>query len=224
MIHKQCKAHLIATDKVTDVVKINKGAVAGSLLLRKYYGSANTKMGDEYQHLYITSDKEIEEGDWYYDTTLEVIIKANSNSDHNIYTQSCRKIIATTDKLEYKFKSVNHSTFEPSISQQDIETIVKLYNDGENWEDVKVEYQCNSHSMIIEGNPRLAKHNKSYSPKLSPEGNVVLSFNLDGVDKPKMYSREEVESLLFNLAEHYAMTSTKGEIEDFNEWIKENLK
>ena len=38
------------------------------------------------------------------------------------------------------------------------------------------------------------------------------------------YSREEVESLLFNLAEHYAMTSSKSEIDDFNEWIKENLK
>lgn len=36
-------------------------------------------------------------------------------------------------------------------------------------------------------------------------------------------SREKVEVLLFNLAEHYGMTSTKSEIDDFNIWISENL-
>jgi len=39
----------------------------------------------------------------------------------------------------------------------------------------------------------------------------------------RMYSREELESYLFQLAEHYAMTSTKSDIEDFNNWIEQNL-
>lgn len=37
------------------------------------------------------------------------------------------------------------------------------------------------------------------------------------------FSREKVEVLLFNLAEHYGMTSTKSDIDDFNIWISENL-
>jgi len=49
------------------------------------------------QHIYITSDEEIKEGDWYFDVTLEQIIKANVNSDHNVYIGSCKKIILTTD-------------------------------------------------------------------------------------------------------------------------------
>lgn len=40
----------------------------------------------------------------------------------------------------------------------------------------------------------------------------------------KMYSRDEVESLLFQYAEdEHAWFSSKSEIESFNEWIKENL-
>ena len=42
-------------------------------------------------------------------------------------------------------------------------------------------------------------------------------------NRNKMYSREEVETLLFNLAEHYGGTSSKSDINDFNQWIKDNL-
>jgi hypothetical protein len=38
------------------------------------------------------------------------------------------------------------------------------------------------------------------------------------------YTREEVEQLLFNLAEYFGRTNDKTDIEDFNNWIKENLK
>tara|TARA_R110002049_G_scaffold231127_2_gene403408 strand:+ start:9328 stop:9522 length:195 start_codon:yes stop_codon:yes gene_type:complete len=42
--------------------------------------------------------------------------------------------------------------------------------------------------------------------------------------KKKMYSREEVENILFQYAEdEHAWFSCKSEIESFNNWIKENL-
>ena len=37
------------------------------------------------------------------------------------------------------------------------------------------------------------------------------------------YTREDLESILFQYAEDHALTSTKGEIDEFNKWI-ENLK
>ena len=39
----------------------------------------------------------------------------------------------------------------------------------------------------------------------------------------KKYTKEQVETLLFNLAEHYGMVNGKADIEDFNEWMEENL-
>ncbi len=54
--------------------------------------------------------------------------------------------------------------------------------------------------------------------KLNPQGTVNIT-----IPEEKVYSREDVESLLFNLAEHYEMTSAKGDIEDFNTWINKNL-
>jgi hypothetical protein len=49
------------------------------------------------QHIYITSDEEIKEGDWYLDTFNTQRIKANEFSDHKHYGNSCKKIILTTD-------------------------------------------------------------------------------------------------------------------------------
>jgi hypothetical protein len=54
--------------------------------------------GKNQMHIYITNSEEIKEGDWYFDVTLEQIIKANVNSDHNVYIGSCKKIILTTDQ------------------------------------------------------------------------------------------------------------------------------
>lgn len=37
------------------------------------------------------------------------------------------------------------------------------------------------------------------------------------------YNKEDVENLLFSYAEQHGLTSTKEEIDKFNNWIKENL-
>jgi hypothetical protein len=49
------------------------------------------------------------------------------------------------------------------------------------------------------------------------------TVNITSVQK-KMYSKEEVESLLYKYAdEEHAQFSSKFFIETFNNWIKENL-
>jgi hypothetical protein len=50
------------------------------------------------QHIYITSDEEIKDGDWYLDTFNNQRIKANEFSDHKHYGNACKKIILTTDQ------------------------------------------------------------------------------------------------------------------------------
>jgi hypothetical protein len=49
-------------------------------------------------NMYITSDEEIKEGDWYLDTFNTQRIKANQFSDHKHYGNACKKIILTTDQ------------------------------------------------------------------------------------------------------------------------------
>ena len=50
-----------------------------------------------YRNIYITSDEEIKEGDWYLDTFNTQRIKADQFSDHKHYGSACKKIILTTD-------------------------------------------------------------------------------------------------------------------------------
>ena len=37
------------------------------------------------------------------------------------------------------------------------------------------------------------------------------------------FTRDEVESLLLQLAEHYGGTSSKQDVEEFNEWMEFNF-
>lgn len=97
-------------------------------------------------HLYIISEDEIKESDWFIDTTNNHIIKA-------LFTplpDDCKKIIATTNKdlvtrYDERFKDVtinNNSLNQllPQIPQQFIEQYITEYNQGNIISDVLVEY------------------------------------------------------------------------------------
>jgi hypothetical protein len=221
---KQCKIHLIATDKksrlyIHNVLGLKINPIDDDSWIRK---------DEQGYNFYITDDSPIKEGDWYIDITtshwkgvgaLQMVGYTDGRDTKNIIQSNAgtttpkinaRKIIATTDNGLGRIHA-------PSISQQDIETIVKLYNDGGNWEDVKVEYNIDEVNELSSGNtPSLAQ------PKLSPKGNVVLSFEKKlphcYCDKDpfececiKMYSREEVEENIYSfLATKLGLTEMIG--------------
>lgn len=94
------------------------------------------------QHLYIISDDEIKEGDWKYDTKLNIIIQ------HGSYVDGCKKIIATTDTSLGFSSKINHGvstttvfTSLPQPSQKFIQKFVEEYNKGNVITDVLVEYE-----------------------------------------------------------------------------------
>jgi hypothetical protein len=92
--------HLIPTNKYSKLV--HSTSKYGGLFLSKYY-SPMKDMGDSYQHIYITNDEEIEEGDLkivkYYGQNPQVVISTYSNSVNNLYTlEYHKKIILTTDQ------------------------------------------------------------------------------------------------------------------------------
>ena len=127
------------------------------------------------QHLYIISDDEIKEGDWFINLFNNVIVQA-----HNwIYVSTCKKIIATTDtSLEIVSKGIN-PVYEklPQPSQQFIEKYIESYNKGEVITDV------------LKVNP---KDNTITIKKLKDSWNrqevfaLITTFNRANVDTPNV--------------------------------------
>ena len=56
---------------------------------------------------------------------------------------------------------------------------------------------------------------------IQDEINKMLKLDIDDNFETKIFNQSDLETELFGLAEHYAMTSTKSEIDDFNQYIKD---
>ena len=87
--NKMKNIFLIPTDKPSRLIIQN-----GNRLI---IGVLDYSIIENRQNIYITSNEEIKEGDWYLDTFNTQRIKANKYSDHKHYGNSCKKIILTTD-------------------------------------------------------------------------------------------------------------------------------
>ena len=154
------------------------------------------------QHLYIISDDEIKEGDWFINLFNNVIVQA-----HNwIYVSTCKKIIATTDtSLEIVSKGIN-PVYEklPQPSQQFIEQYIESYNKGKVITDVLVELKSSG------------LHYFNEDLRINPKDNTITIKKLKD-----SWNREEVIELMKKYCidiHRYTINSN-----DFNKWIEENL-
>jgi len=115
---------MLPTEKASHLYILNK---------ELKFGFYNQKSKPEWtdlinQHLYITSDEEIKEGDWYYNNHYNSV--ALCTSIHALNRNNQFKIIATTDtSLEL-----------PQLSQSFIKTYIEAYNNGKVIDKVMVEY------------------------------------------------------------------------------------
>jgi len=217
------KIIMLPTDKSNLYTDCN-----GNLQITSKEWSQGDLSGCTMQHLYILSDDEIKEGDWCY----------NPNNDGSVvrYTKYFRitvfKIIATTDPKLNNYiendKGEGVDEIFPQIPQSLIEYYAKHQPEEVELEYVKVD---NDTSATIQGHaPEWVEELKLQDnevvwvkPEYSHNTRQMNTQEIEDKFDVKLYTREEVEQLLFNLAEHYAMTSTKQEVDDFNKWIKENL-
>ena len=123
----------------------------------------NTKPNDEtvggywflnernYKHIYVVTDEEIKEGDWYYSIDKNLVFL--NNTDKPIYP-NCKKVIATTTELLYSAeKDFWGEQYErkyalPRPSNSFIEKFIKEYNQGNIIDEIFVEMN----NLYVKGN------------------------------------------------------------------------
>ena len=85
--------HLFPTDKPSRLVKLS---IFGKDKLHLCSDILPIQDEEQYQHIYITNDEEIKEGDWFYDLDTKYI-KINQSWENSHLDFNGKKIILTTD-------------------------------------------------------------------------------------------------------------------------------
>lgn len=223
---RRAKVVMLPTEDKTHIFILNKQTHIGfdrDMTLHKDHGTN--------QHLYITTDDEIKEGDYVYFPISEEILKIGNGpyeaSIETLENETCYKVIATTnpnlqigktkkspDDIKYKHLPI----YLPSLSQLFIEKYCKLGGISE----VDIEYIVNE-SNCVEKNGVCADYleheckDKGYrcaNLKINSHNEIAIHSIKDS------YTRAEVESLIYK----YIDDNNQGAVFDTDdEWIKENL-
>ena len=170
------------------------------------------------QHLYITSNEEIKEGEYGLSALNKVVVIGK------LYKKSLyKKIIATTDtSLQY---AIDKSPYNmeiyglPQLPQQFIEDYIKEYNKGNVITDVEVEYVNTPNSVFI---------SEIDAPYIQLKINSDNTININSIKDS--WSREEVKQLLNKFSIDCFKIAKESVIwgEDYpqivsDKWIEENL-
>ena len=218
---KKAKVVMLSTNELS---KIGNLATYQKRSLAKVIKEGINPIGSTVQfwNLYIISDDEIKEGDYFLadnrlNTTSNkglpnwVLCKCTKVKNSWVYCNEipdeghngdwCKKIIATTDE------SLNL----PQPSQQFIQKYIEEYNKGNVITDVLVEYDVHKNSFI-----------PLWIPKVNPKDNTIT------IKKVKdSYSREEVIGF-GNKVKEYCKDGWKSDslhrvFFEWDKWIEENL-
>ena len=214
--YQECNVVMLATNYAKLTLFDYKDLKTLSYALGNHKGSTNLIP----QHLYITSNEEIKEGDWYiwlnklYQTTNTTIEKGLAKNP----------IIATTDESlvinQGVYNDQNGKILErlPKPSDSFISKYIEEYNKGNIISDVLVEYKLNQYKFM---STLCTTKEKEYELKVDSNNTITIKKVKDS------YSREEVIEILGKMRD-YCKYGWKGDslhrvFYDYNNWIKENL-
>jgi hypothetical protein len=248
--YQECDVVMLPTDKAdyTSLIKNDdKANVKGlfwnqnrdknSYFTQEYLNSVPAKAF----HLYVLSNDEIKEGDWFYDEEEPEILKAGKNVDLHLVNNlkpNFKKIIATTDsfltiKVKSRFltdgitihKQLYKQVALPQIPQYFIEHFINEYNKGNVISKVLVEVEREFVDGYTEDRMR-----RFYGPvkiKLNQSNEISI------VTKEKeVFHREEVISLIEQALtfkptrELGSLVTAQREIwrPNFRTWIEQHVK
>lgn len=192
-----------------------------SLTLNKNHNVTKSNPFWQAQHLYIFSNEEIKEGDWYYDEISEGINKATGAWSKIFkttdYGNKVKKIIAITDPELHKdgVAKIPHSFIEEYITE---------YNKGSVIEWVNVEYQKFWYADTNDfSHESLSEPHHGEILKLHKDNTIIIHKIKDSwtkeehiTDLKKLWQFMEERSLNF-------LDDNLPQIDNFDKWIEENL-
>lgn len=175
------------------------------------------------QHLYITTDEEIKEGDWFLHPKYEKGIKTGlevRKADSSYFGgygydwEFCRKIIATTDSnlgiTDHRISPVPNFVDFPQIPQSFIEDYCKAGGIDK----VLVEYTpCDTCNVIDVACGKVdCRATRNGYPKLNPDNTIIIH-----PVEERLYSLDDMINA-YNVGRNYQRT---GDIDlHFDNWIK----
>ena len=177
----------------------------------------------QFWNLYIISDDEIKEGDWFYNIHSKIVGRAEFNFGKD---ELAKKIIATTNSSLWRpsHKYASDVILLPQPSQQFINKYIEEYNKGNVITDVLVEYELISNEEYF-GNTVNPDDDVPYFDeklKINPkDNNIIIKIAKDS------WSREEVIEF-GNKVKEYCKNGWKSDslhrvFFEWDKWIEENL-
>lgn len=202
---KTHKVVILPTKEAKENIDICKLEGKNNLLITKATIDLTKEFNDFWkpQHLYIISDDEIKEGNWFIGET-GIVKRANKigknnaqihTSDGYVYFKhKSKKIVATTDEsLQNRVEWTDKGTAKersyqieglPSIPESFIQTYIKTYNESKPITEVDLEME--EHQDYI-WNDEGDTH--SLSIKTRPDNTVIIH-------QSKIYSKEDIITFL----------------------------
>lgn len=176
-------------------------------------------------HIYILSDDEIKEGDWFINFNNIPTKFSETNGGTSKYIKdNCLKIIATTDEsLLFKLGGL-YPVSLPQPSQSFIEKYVESYNKGMIITNVMIEYEEYDNGYLIQSmeayeTALINCRDIEQRLKINPKDNTITIKRVKN-----SWNKEEVRDLLDNLWD-YVMDNNhnKSNSKEYNKWIEQNL-
>lgn len=212
---------LSTNEKATGDIRMS--IMTGGLLYKD-----NTAIACNVQHLYITSDDEIKEADWYLEPNVDV--KPTQCKKVSELTNDDRKIIATTDtSLHIPYVTPGNENLDiyeysilPKPSQQFIEKYIESYNKDNIITDVSVEYEDYWEKEYYPNGVFMGNKILRERLKINPDNTITIKSTKNS------WNREEIEKKLFELLQDISADETllehySGDYREFKNWIKQNL-
>jgi hypothetical protein len=221
---KKCKVIMLPTNNLT-FIRFNKSLNIISPDISDYGVKVNNYISC--QHLYITSDDKIKEGDWciMFDDLGNIFSNPQQYKpiEGHILNKGLRKIIATTDtslttpymtgKRQQEINGVPQVKPLPKLSQE----LIQAYC-NKPFDEIEVEY-------VYRGHFNMPSEHWDCILKTDQSNNIITSFIKDS------YSREEVIGLFELLTYEMAQKIIGNRKSKYpyehdiipQDWIKENL-
>jgi len=211
---KECKVVMLPTEKAS-TLWYNKDTK--QLVYNPDYYLDPTHV-DIPQHLYLISDDEIRENDWFIKWSggkwnLHQCSEFDKKLIDELWNETTyKKVIASTDLLQITVGKDGDDILVdclPKFSESFIKAYVKA-----NGEIDKVEVEYEQKADMVIGQKSRGITNLHWALKLTPNNEVIISMV-----EEKMYNKDEVVELLMKASKDRAIQHREG----FNKWIEENL-